>query len=207
MAFGATSPLRPHATVRINNYILNRKCVHVDAWMYWNERDNAFVVRVQLMLAARELITRNVYLVEPDERLVALGDVVVSDHWQRVTINGQWARSHPDAAAMLNRVHWRDVVPLIDKARTMYQRASVILHYVRAPSLDPCEGIDNMYDMSGRGERDERMRERHVASSRTSIQIGDRYGSFVVAGVDEGRMSSDGKAFKAKMAALQRMLD
>lgn len=187
--------LRPHATTRINNYILNSKCLHVDAWWHWRpegERLETLVLEIRACMGGHTgHVQRDCYLLEPDGNLAPLGDAAIGDDYQPVTINGMWARSHPVQARRLNDAHWAHVYPMLDAFRAKHKRTSFILHYVRAPSVDPCEGLDNQYDTSGRAERDRELAAREAEKTQRHA----------------GAYSTGADTFVTRMEALRGLLD
>lgn len=151
--------LRPLVSDRVLNHIAASKCIHVDAWLYLTGTNGQYALIIEERLGGRDPATVRVFthnLGEQPRELTNFSPDAVHSHTP-LTINGRkvaamgaFVRNH------LNSIHWNDVVPYLNELRATHKRYSFVLHYVRAPSLDPTDGILNMYELSGRGDADDR---------------------------------------------------
>lgn len=124
-------------TSHLMELIGSARCWHFDAWLAMDRGTFYFIVETRH--GGREPLTRHTYKVAgeliflvPDAPagavLVTLSDRALAGLYER-----------------LNRIHWRFIVPLSHRKPDRYAGRSIAMHYVRAPSLDPLEGIVNRF--------------------------------------------------------------
>lgn len=139
MAYSALV-LRPNVgtDTTVHRLIAKGICWHFDAWLF-RDADNNLYLDVQTRRGGRDALMRNVYHYAGGS-LRAVADVPATARAITLQDRGELANY-----AELNALHCRYVVPMIARRPIGFRSQSVLLHYCRAPSLDPMESATNFF--------------------------------------------------------------
>lgn len=130
---------RPHVAVTSHmiTLIANLRCWHFDAWLARHQGTYYYIVETRA--GGRDRLTQWNYMVHPGGlRFVP----ELPDRAELCTFSDRDVRG---AYAHLNALHWRHIVPMSKRKPDMYRSRSIAMHYIRAPSHDPMEGIRNHF--------------------------------------------------------------
>lgn len=147
------TPLRTHVPQRVYDWINNRKCIHVDAWLYQQPDDTLyFVILATKAGRMKQPVLHRTYRVDPFDMGYVNNIPNIANTAVERRIGGALARARFPWAAQ----HHEYIRQLVDDVCARYTRRSVILHYVYTNKLidNPMEGIENTYVGSSRAERD-----------------------------------------------------
>jgi len=133
--------------------LYGRKVFHIDAWL-WQMPDDVLYLVVESRAGGQQVLERTVYRVGQSQGIVPVTDSEPEREGIARHIDSPWARKY---APWLNSLHWATIQPTLRIPRAGFKgHVSVRLHYVWTdPALDdPMRGLENLYAITGRKERD-----------------------------------------------------
>lgn len=139
---------RPYAFGIALDWIANKQCLHVDAYL-WEYDGGLYLEAVTSLGGTKELGAQWYALADGlDPAPVTVRGM---DGVNPVTLGVRLCNRFP----WLSSYQWSHIVPLVNAVTRAARRRSVQYHYI-APTMvnDPCEGILNYYSLTGREGRD-----------------------------------------------------
>lgn len=152
-----TLTLRPNATAWILTHIAPSTCHHLDVHLLDTGRPLMAFLLVARAGGRTIKARRFMNIMGNGTTSPLVPDTVIGgiEHWQERTLNGRWMAARPQAIRdCVNKAHWGTILPICNDVRRAHKSYSIVLHYIRAPSLDPTESMMNYYEGSARGIRD-----------------------------------------------------
>jgi hypothetical protein len=151
---------RKHCTPQVFGWVYNKNCWHLDVFLYYDTFSNLYI-KAATSIAGTTVIGEVWFTLARDDvfgiyQLVPIEPPSELNYLKEGVLNMPSIRKALGSDWHAQDVFWRLLAPLQTLwPRGEYRRRSVAFHMVKPLGVDdPCEGIQNDYEHTGRAVRD-----------------------------------------------------